>query len=132
MLDSMWLETILFSNVVSLLTMQFSLLFHLFQMFSFLSSLSFNPFVFLNPWEICIWILFLICKWMSCRFKCSHTKFIFTRAFKRFILNHFVFIRFCFFSIFDILSSKVFFKIICVAVLNDNMSTNCKLFVINI
>lgn len=124
------LKSILFSNVVSVLAMLLSLLFHLFHVLSFLSSLSFNPLMFLNLRQITIGILLFIDDWMSCRFKCTNTKFVFTWALKCFVLNCFAF-WFTFISFFRIIFSIVLNNN-SVFVFDNNMSISSKFFVINV
>ena len=129
--DTLRLESVLLTNIFSILSMLLRLLLHLFKVFSLLSSLSFNTFVFLNTWDISFWILLFVGEGMSSWFKGTNTEFIFTRAFKRLILYN-LRLRLDFFRIFNILSCQIFLKIRRIWILDNNVSTNRQLLIINV
>ena len=87
-----WSQTQFLSNILPTLSILFITCFFLFLGLSFLSSLSFCPFLF-EKTRCCLFFFLFILKWCSSWFKCPLAELIFTRTFKCLIIDWFLFIN---------------------------------------
>jgi len=98
--------------------------------FPFSSSLAFDSLVVLEFGDILIRMFLLVLERVSGWFESTLTEFIFTWAFKSFVVNNFIWISFLDVYRFVFVSYFVFLKHI--AILNDNMSSYSNILIIHI